>query len=152
MKKYLKRFLKLILPMMLLMLVFASPVSAQSGDAQIGLQSIDIVDIFDITAFVKTAAVGAIPLVLVILGLVEFTRKAGAKGKTLTYISMVIGLLLGTGYMITQQRPPVTSDWFPVYIYWFGTGIYGVFMGLVASGLFDVIKNRLKELIATLKE
>jgi len=99
----------------------------------------------DFTTFITTATVGAVPLVFVIIGLVEYFKKLGVKGNTLLLISMGIGILFGVPYMVSQQRPPA-GDWFPIFTYWFAAIVYGIAMGLVASGLYDVVKAIIEKL------
>ncbi len=89
------------------------------------------------------AMVKGIPLLLIVVGLVEYIKKAGATGTKLLVWSMVIGLLLGVGFMLTQERPPV-GDWWPIFTYWFGNVAYGLGLGIVASGLYDTVKGILK--------
>jgi hypothetical protein len=86
------------------------------------------------------AMVSGVPLLLVVMGLVEWFKAQGVIGKTLGYISMAVGLLLGGGFMVTQTRPPL-GDWWTGYVYWFGVVIYGLGMGIVASGLYDLVKK-----------
>jgi hypothetical protein len=100
----------------------------------------------DLQSFAK-ATVAGVPLVLVIVGLVvwfkSFKRKDGNRlfsGNALLVISMLVGLLLGGGWMITQTRPPA-GDWYLVYVYWFAVLVYGLAMGIVASGLYEVARS-----------
>lgn len=100
----------------------------------------------DLQGFAR-ATVAGVPLVLVIIGLVywfkSFTRADGSKlfgGNVLLLISMAIGLILGSGYMITQTRPPA-GDWWPILGYWFAVIIYGLMMGIIASGLYEVARG-----------
>lgn len=95
-----------------------------------------------------SASVAGVPLVLVVIGLVEWVKGfKGADGQplfsgnTILLISLGIGLLLGGGYMLTQTHPPQTNDWWPHFTYWFALLIYGLAMGLVASGLYDTTKS-----------
>ncbi len=114
----------------------------------------------DLTQFFEVAAAGVPRLLLVIMGLVEyfkrFKRKDGTQlftGNVLLLISMAIGLLFGLAWVIFQVRPPGSSpDWWPVYVYWFGAGLYGLVLGLVASGLYDVLKDVVLPILTRLKE
>lgn len=94
------------------------------------------------------AMVKGIPLLFVVVGVVEYIKKAGVTGNKLLFASMAVGLLFGGGFVITQERPPL-GDWWTTYIYWFGVLVYGVGMGLVASGLFDAVKGLLKPKAST---
>lgn len=107
-------------------------------------------DGLDFTALLKPAAAG-IPLVLVVMGVVEwfksFKKADGSplfSGNWLLLISMGWGLLIGSSWMVTQSRPPV-GDWYTVYGYFFVVVFYGIAQGLVASGLYKVVKNLIKE-------
>lgn len=94
----------------------------------------------DLTSFAKVMVAG-VPLLFVVVGLVEWLKKLGIEGKTLTAASMGIGLLLGGGYMISQGFPSGFAAWFAVVV-------YGLAMGLVASGLYDTAKNILEKIIS----
>jgi len=98
--------------------------------------------------FAKAAVVGAVPLMFVVLGLVEwfkrFKRKDGSQaitGNTLILVSMVIGLLFGVGYMVTQERPPASLDVYVLFVYWFMALVFGLAIGLISSGVYDIYKN-----------
>ena len=108
----------------------------------------------DLVSFLEASVKGIIPIVFVIVGLVEwfkrFKDKEGNQKFTenkLLIISMVIGLLLGSGWMITNERPPVAGDWWTIYIYWFAVGIYGLALGIVASGIYDATVGKIKDLL-----
>lgn len=101
----------------------------------------------DFISFAKVAVQG-VPLLFVVMGVVEYCKSFKNKdgtpkftGNTILLISMGWGLIIGSGYMITQTRPPVAGDWWEYFVYWFGVIVYGIAIGLIASGLFDVIKN-----------
>ena len=111
----------------------------------------------DFSAFVKPAVAG-IPLIFVVLVLVQVCKslkKADGSqlvtGNWLVVISLVWGLIVGSGYQITQTRPPA-SDWWLIYGYWFVVMIYGVSMGLLASGFYDLFKDLIGTQLAALIE
>lgn len=79
-------------------------------------------------------AVAGVPLVLVILGLVEWVKSMGVTGKPLTALSMTLGLVLGGGYQLTQGVPVNWNGWFTVIV-------FGLAYGLVASGIYKVMKQ-----------
>lgn len=100
----------------------------------------------DLSGFAR-ASVAGVPLVLVIVGVVSwfkgFQRADGSqlfRGNALLGVSMGVGLLLGGIYMITQQRPPA-GDWWTGLVYWFAVTVYGLMMGIVASGLYEVARG-----------
>ncbi len=100
----------------------------------------------DFSAFLDKAVAG-VPLLFVVLGIVEwfksFKNKAGDQlfqGNELLIVSMFWGLCLGGCYMLSQAEPPV-GDWWVLYVFWFSVIVYGLAIGLVASGLYDTIKG-----------
>ena len=81
------------------------------------------------------AIVNGIPLILVIWGLIAFAKAMGVSGKWLTGLSMSFGLALGAAYQVSTHGLPVG------FAGWFGVLIYGLGLGIVASGLYDVVKR-----------
>jgi len=77
-----------------------------------------------------------IPLVTIIMGLVEFSKKLGLHGRVLTALSMLLGVLLGMAYQIAQKGTPATFG------EWFNTALFGLALGLTASGVYDLIDAR----------
>ena len=80
------------------------------------------------------AIVVGIPLVLVVLGLVEWVKQLGVQGNAVRYVSMAIGLIFGIGYQLSLGMP---TD----YAGWFGAVIYGLALGLIASGIYDAASD-----------
>ena len=78
--------------------------------------------------------VNGIPLILVVMGLVEFAKSFGAKGKILSMISFGIGLILGVAYQISLGMPQGFAGWF-------GSAIFGLALGLVACKVYDAIRS-----------
>ena len=89
------------------------------------------------------AMVRGVPLVFIVMGLVEWFKRLNIQGHALTLASMGIGLVFGGVYMFTQDRPPAGDAWLSVG-YYFGLVCYGIGLGVVASGLYDVVKNILR--------
>ncbi len=83
---------------------------------------------------ISESMVNGIPLVLVVLGLVEWSKRLGADGKQLQILSMLIGVVLGVLYQYSI---------FPLATFgeWFGAAIYGLALGLVASGVYDAVRS-----------
>jgi hypothetical protein len=79
--------------------------------------------------------VQGVPLIFVVMGLVVFFKKAGLKGLWLLIVSLFIGIAFGIGYMIYVNGVPTG------YNAYFGYGFYGLSLGLVASGIYDVAKD-----------
>ena len=82
----------------------------------------------------SNAIVAGIPLVLVVIGLVEWLKRFGVQGAALNVASLLIGLVAGIAYQISIAMPGDFSGWF-------GAAIYGLALGLVASGLYDAGKS-----------
>jgi|WetSurMetagenome_2_1015567.scaffolds.fasta_scaffold818949_1 hypothetical protein len=74
--------------------------------------------------------VGGVSLIVVIFGLVEFVKSLGLKGNWLTVTSLLIGLVLGLGYKIAEAGLPTG------FAGWFAVIIFGLTLGLVASGFY----------------
>ena len=87
---------------------------------------------FDWSKFFSVSANG-IPLIFVVMGLVTFLGKMGVKGKWLLISSLLIGLLIGTGFQLSQVVPVNYAGWFSVLI-------FGLALGLVASGVYETGK------------
>ncbi len=77
--------------------------------------------------------VGGVPLVLVVWGLVAFVKSLGVAGRALQIVGLLIGLVLGVAYQVAQA---VSVD----FAGWFTALIFGLALGLVANGLWDVAK------------
>ncbi len=77
---------------------------------------------------------GSVNVLLVlgaILGLVEFLKRLGIKdGNKPVYASMAIGVSLGVLFQLQEMYPAIAP--------WFRVGLYGIIMGLTASGLFKL--------------
>jgi hypothetical protein len=78
--------------------------------------------------------VNGVPLIFVVMGLVELTKAFGASGKLLTGLSMAIGLILGVLYQISLGIPVDFAGWF-------GAVLYGLALGITASGVYNAIRN-----------
>jgi hypothetical protein len=107
----------------------------------------------DFTSFLQ-AAVKGVPLLFVVFGLVEWakrlTKKDGTQavtGNGLLVLSLLLGLLFGSGFMIMTERPPESMGWYVQFVYWFGVLVYGIAIGLVASGLYDFVKGLIEKLV-----
>ncbi|MFN2196239.1 MAG: hypothetical protein ACK2UW_08970 [Anaerolineales bacterium] len=94
----------------------------------------------NIQAYFSAAAAG-IPIVFPVIGLVWWYGKAlKLKGSKQYASSLATGTVIGGLYMVTTTRPPA-GDWWQVLGYWFGVGMYGLGLGLLASGLYDTGKD-----------
>ena len=83
--------------------------------------------------------VNGVPIIAVIIGLVAFIKSMGVKGAVpLRAISAALGLVLGVGAEISANGVPVG---FPG---WFGLTVYGLGLGVVASGLVDAASDAVR--------
>lgn len=79
----------------------------------------------------KDITVAGMPLMGIVLGLVQwFKGFPQITGIWTRVLSMLVGLLLGVGYELSVAMPTGFSGWFTV-------GVFGIGLGLVASGVFD---------------
>lgn len=74
------------------------------------------------------------PIVVLVLGLCQYAKVTfNTDARVTNLISMLIGLLLGAGYMLSRGVPAAGD-----YPAWFSIAVYGLGLGLVASGIFKV--------------
>lgn len=74
--------------------------------------------------------VAGIPLLAVVIGLVQFIKGFGLSGNVVKLLSLTIGLLLGGAYQYSVAAPVDFAGWFQLTV-------FGLGLGLVASGLYD---------------
>jgi hypothetical protein len=78
--------------------------------------------------------VNGVSMMALVFGLVEFIKKFKVSGNWLILASAGIGLCLGVGFQIAQMYPEFSK--------WFGVAVYGILVGLAASGAYDFINKR----------
>ena len=81
--------------------------------------------------------VNGIPLVVLVIALVEWIKRFGVSGQMLNALSMGVGAAIGIGYWYAQHPLVSFGDWF-------GAIVYGLALGLVASGVYDAAKSVMK--------
>ncbi len=81
-------------------------------------------------------AISGIPLILVVFALVEEVKAYGLDGKPLRAVSLILGLLLASGYQLSIAMPASPAAWLQVVI-------VGLAYGLTASGAYDFINSRI---------
>jgi len=86
---------------------------------------------------ISTLLVNGLPLSAVVFGLVEFIKSFGLRGHWLTIVSMLLGLAFGVSYQIANAGLPVG------FAGWFAVAVFGIMLGLVASGLYDFVDTRM---------
>jgi len=86
---------------------------------------------------ISTLLVNGLPLSAVVFGLVEFIKSFGLRGHWLTITSMLLGLAFGVSYQIANAGLPAS------FAGWFAVAVFGIMLGLVASGLYDFVDTRM---------
>ncbi len=79
-----------------------------------------------------------INFLIIVFGLVEFVKKFGLEGKVLTALSMAIGVVMGVLYQLAQ-RNQLVAEWFEILV-------FGLAVGLAASGIYDFINKRVPKM------
>jgi hypothetical protein len=87
--------------------------------------------VFDLSTFFASFQVAGIPLTLVVLGVVQWLKKASPNGTVTRMISAIVGLVIGLGYWIATNGTPAN------FAGWFTAIIFGLALGLLASGSYD---------------
>jgi hypothetical protein len=80
------------------------------------------------------AMVNGVPLIVVIVGVVEWLKRLGISGMTLNMASMVVGIVFGVAYRHAEQ--PIGD-----FTSALSAVIYGIVLGLCASGVYDAAKS-----------
>lgn len=80
-------------------------------------------------------AAGLIPFVMI---LVSAIKKMGLEGVWLTRVSFVVGAIVGTASEAAINYQPT------VFLWWFGSILYGLIIGAGASGAYDLGDRWLK--------
>ena len=89
----------------------------------------------DITDFLLTPTT----LLVLIFGLVEFTKQLGLTGNRLRLVSMATGILLAIVFRLSSLYP-ATAEWIE-------TAFFGLACGLAASGIYGFLDNRMPKKI-----
>lgn len=84
------------------------------------------------------AIVAGLPLVLVVMGLVEWLKEFGLQGNAIRIASMLIGIVFGVAYQLSLGVPSGFAEWFAAVV-------YGLGLGLVASGIYDAATDIVKK-------
>jgi Flp pilus assembly pilin Flp len=90
---------------------------------------------FDFTVFFEASGKSGPLVVLIVLGLVTYLGKLGVKGRWQLISGMLIGLIFGGAFTIAALGLPSTFSG------WFSTVMYGLMLGLVASGIYETGKE-----------
>jgi hypothetical protein len=82
--------------------------------------------------------IGGVALIVMIVGLVEFSKRLGVSGKWLLVEAMVLGMVFYGANKAAEMYPAI-QQWLELAVYTFGGG-------LAATGIFDVVNKRLPEI------
>ena len=138
-KSNFRKFFVTVLVLTLLLITFVAPVAAKSpGQAPNVQASGQVIRASDAAENAplpfKDMAVGGVPIVLFVTGMVSWIKKLGVKDKWLTVSSLFIGLLFGIAYQY-YLTPLIT------YQLWFVAVLYGLFLGYIACNVYDAYGN-----------
>ncbi len=86
-----------------------------------------------VLADLAKTSVDGIPLIIVVFGIVAWLKSRGVNGNNLAYASLAIGLFMGVGAKIAIIGMPAD------FAGWFSACIFGLLLGLAASGTYDQI-------------
>jgi hypothetical protein len=81
--------------------------------------------------------VNGVPLTVLVIALVEWVKRFGVEGKTINAVSLIIGTIVGVAYWYAQSSLFTFSDWFSALV-------YGLTLGLTASGLYDATQSAVR--------
>jgi hypothetical protein len=129
-----KKFAILVLLVLVMAGMTAGAVGASAAPAEVqgsALQDAEpgLADFFEVLTTATVA--NGVPVILVVLGLTQLTEKLGVKGRWQLLAAVMIGLIFGAGYQLTVAVPADVAGWF-------GVVIFGIAMGLAASGIYEV--------------
>jgi len=82
----------------------------------------------------NSLTVNGLPLMVIVMGIVSVLKKFGISGNALFASSLGTGLIMGILYQVSIAVPVGFTQWF-------GVAIFGVGLGIVTSGAYDVIKS-----------
>lgn len=119
MKNKVLKFCVVLIVILVLMSVAAAP-PYQDGPALPG-------DVFG------NVMVGVVPLILLTLGLVEFSKQLGVKKKWLLVEAMLVGMLFYGAQMYSDMNPVIKP--------WLELIVFGLGGGLATSGIYDLVKK-----------
>lgn len=97
----------------------------------------------DFPAYLKATAETAPTVLAIVLALVRLWGKLGATGKVQLLSSLATGLVIGTGFQIAVLGVPKT------YAEWFMAVVYGLGVGALASGVYEVGKELLVKVVSS---
>lgn len=98
---------------------------------------------FDLSMYF-TAAVGGVPILFVIIGLVEVVKALKVPGSYLRPIAMLFGLVFGVMYQFAELGAPAE------FAGYFAYAIYGLGLGVLAFMGYDLMVGIVTKAVAAL--
>jgi len=86
----------------------------------------------------NTWVIGPLVINATIVGLVNFGKALGLKGRGLLVLALVLGLLFGMSYYVGFMIEPGLDLG---YVHFFSAAVYGVSVGLSSIGLYEGAKT-----------
>lgn len=90
---------------------------------------------YDFSELFKVSAEAGPTILLVVMGLVQMYGKFGVSGNMQLVSSLLTGLVFGGGFQMAVLGVPTE------FAGWFSVSVFGILMGLVASGVYEVGKK-----------
>lgn len=82
----------------------------------------------------SNAIIAGIPLFWLVMALVTLWGKLGITGKWQLLSSLVTGAIIGIAYQASIMTLATWQDWF-------GAIVYGLALGLTATGVYETVKK-----------
>ena len=90
---------------------------------------------YDFTSFFSAVAENGVFVLAAVIGLTTFVGEFGVEGKWKKLSALLIGLVFGGCFQVAALGTPDS------FAGWFSIVMYGIIMGLTASGLYDTGKK-----------
>ena len=81
--------------------------------------------------------IGTVPVIVIVLGIVEFSKRLGLSGKWLLIEAMLLGVVFFGTHRLSSMYPSIAV--------WVELVVYGLGGGLAATGIFDIVNKRVPE-------
>jgi len=115
-----------ILALALIVMAIITPARALAAPAH---QAVDpVVGVF------QDLTINGLSFLVLVVGIVQASRKLGVSGRWLTALALVLGVALATGYQVAQVAP--------AFKLWFDIFVYGLGGGVAAAGYYDLYNER----------
>ncbi len=129
-----RNFLIFSILLIMIMFIFAVPWASASAVGLPPPAAEAVPPAFNLLEFLEMAGLFYLPTLAIVFGVVDYLGKWGVKGKWQLASSLIAGLILGglVMYFTTYPATPVA---------WFSVALYGLLVGLGASGCYNGIKT-----------